>query len=103
MDKRLKIAVVCGFGVVSCAVLKRSIEDVLELRRRFNTTVITADLIQAVSLECDLIITPEVFSAGLQSQVNIPVLGVASVLNPVEFEREGILLLRYLEQERQIN
>ena len=98
--KPLTIVAVCGFGVVGCVVLKKRLEDLLAERVRWRANVLAADLIHAVTLECDLIIAPDLFSAGLQTQVDVPVLGVANLLNPVEFLREGLPLLESLRRER---
>lgn len=97
--RRLTIGVVCGFGVISCTLMRLKLEEILKRRPDLTAEIRTTDLPQAATLECDLFVTPDAYSAALQERVRIPVLGVASVLNPIEFEREGVPFLCSLQCE----
>lgn len=93
MDKRIKILVVCGFGVGTSLILKMNIEKVLK-QNGINAEVENTDITTAPSVHADMIFTSNELANTLKSKTNKPIVVINNFLSNGEIEEKGIPVIR---------
>ena len=89
MAKKLKILVVCGFGVGTSLMLKMNIEKVLK-PEGIAADVVTGDIGSAPSTPCDIVFTSTELGDKLKSKMSVPVVVVKNFVKPDEIQNQGL-------------
>lgn len=89
MNKKIKVLVVCGFGVGTSLILKMNIEKVLKANN-INADVENTDITTAQSVSADIIFTSNELASTLESKTTVPIVVINNFLSNPEIEEKGI-------------
>lgn len=93
MGKKIKVLVVCGFGVGTSLILKMNIEKVLK-ENGIEADVENTDITTASSVSSDVIFTSKEFVSTLKGKTDAPLIVINNFLSNAEIEEKGIPVIK---------
>ena len=89
MAKKLKVLVVCGFGIGSSLLLKMNIDKVLK-ENGIPADVETCDMGSAAATPCDIVFTSAELGDKLRAKLQVPVVVIDNFTKLDQIRERGL-------------